>query len=243
MSLARGQIFEGIYLSHTWGGSSRSGPGSDPEHTVSYVDFVNEWLAQTPDCRQIVELGCGDWATTRLIKFLPDQAYLGLDIVPAAIDSNRARFEAPNVHFECCDFLSQVPPGGDLLLIKDVLQHLSNRSVQDFLEKVLPRYRYALITNDVARYEERRFFGVLFFRLPLGEANMEASDGGSRPLKLDESPFCLKVIQKFRYPVVLRKGPPRVVYEKEILGWCNSGPETRISGAAAVDCGRNALSG
>jgi hypothetical protein len=55
-------------------------------------------------------------------------------------------------------FLSQVPPGGDLLLIKDVLQHLSNHSVQEFLEKVLPRYRYALITNDIARYEERRFW-------------------------------------------------------------------------------------
>ena len=221
MNEVRRQIFEGIYSSHSWGGSSRSGPGSDPEHTVSYVGFVNKWLAQTPDCRQVVELGCGDWATSRLINFLPHQTYLGLDVVRAAIDSNRVRFEVPNVRFECCDFLSQVHPGGDLLLIKDVLQHLSNHSVQEFLEKVLPRYRYALITNDIARCEDRRFFGVVLQKLPFVEANADAPDGGSRPFKLDESPFCLKVIRKFRYPVVLRKEPPRVVYEKEILVWRN----------------------
>ena len=57
-------------------------------------------------------------------------------------------------------FLSDPTPKGDFLLIKDVLQHLSNRGVQVFIETILPRFRYAIMTNDVHKYEEWRRLGV-----------------------------------------------------------------------------------
>ena len=231
--MARRETFEGIYSGHSWGGGSRSGPGSDPEHTVSYVRFVGRWLECHPECRRIVELGCGDWVTTRLIPLGPQHSYLGLDIVPEIIASNRENFQSPNVRFECSDFLSNTPPGGDLLLIKDVLQHLSNRSVHEFLQKILPQFRYAIITNDIRKYKEQRLLGILVFRRDLQQPNMDAPDGGSRPLKLDESPFCLTAIQRLRYPVVLRKEPPRVVYEKDILVWRNSRTQITVSEAAS----------
>jgi SAM-dependent methyltransferase len=231
--LARKETFEEIYSGHSWGGGSRSGPGSDPEHTVSYVRFVGRWLERHPECRRIVELGCGDWATTRLIPIGQRHSYLGFDIVPEIIASNRENFQFPNVRFECGDFLSNVPPGGDLLLIKDVLQHLSNRSVQEFLQKILPQFGHAIITNDIRKYKEQRLLGTLVFKRDLQRPNMDAPDGGSRPLKLDEPPFCLNVIQKFRYAVVLRNEPRRVVYEKDILVWRNWGPQTTVSEVAS----------
>jgi SAM-dependent methyltransferase len=145
----RRTIFEEVYASHAWGGNSRSGPGSDPTNTAKYVRFVNNWLERHPDCVSIVELGCGAWATTRLIKLSSQHTYLGLDIVPALISANREKYQFDNVKFECYDFLSQFPPNGDLLLIKDVLQHLSNDNVQQFLKRILPGSRYAIITNDI----------------------------------------------------------------------------------------------
>lgn len=219
---SRQLIFEHIYRKHEWGGSSRSGPGSDPEHTVAYVQFVNKWLEARENIRHIVELGCGDWATSRLLHFGPTRIYLGTDIVSGVIESNRDRYGAANITFQCCDFLDEELPGGDLLLVKDVLQHLSNAGVIRFLTNVLPRYRYAIITNDAAKYEDRRLFRIWRTRRDLAMPNVDTSDGGSRPLVLEASPFNLAVAERFHYPVVLQKAPRRIVYEKEVLVWKNS---------------------
>ena len=218
----RKEAFEKIYQTRRWGGTSRSGPGSDPQHTVRYIRFVNNWLEEHADCQSIVELGCGDWATTRLINLSPRRSYLGLDIVPEVIAENRKKYQSASVRFECIDFLSHVPPAGDLLLIKDVLQHLSNAGVQTFLDSVLPRFRYAIITNDVHRYEEWRRFGILTTRRELQAPNIDICDGGSRPLRLDAAPFRLQAAEKATYSVLLREKSRRVVFVKDILVWQDS---------------------
>jgi hypothetical protein len=102
---------------------------------------------------------------------------------------NRERYQSEAVRFECSDFLSQPPPGGDLLLIKDVLQHLSNACVHDFIRDVLPRFRYAIITNDVCNYEKWPRFGIITLRRQLQEPNIDITDGSSRPLRLDAPLF------------------------------------------------------
>ena len=42
----------------------------------------------------------------------------------------------------------RVLPKADLLLCKDVLIHLPNKKIQEFID-VLPQYKYALITNSI----------------------------------------------------------------------------------------------
>lgn len=232
MESQRKAAFERLYRSHGWGGDSFSGPGSDPEHTVSYVRFVNDWLARHPDCRSIAELGCGDWSTTRLMQLSPRHSYVGYDIVPEAVEANRRRFQSDTVRFECADFLAQSLPGADLLLVKDVLQHLSNEAVHRFVDNVLPRFRHAIITNDVRKYEERRIFGVLVARQDLQVPNSDIADGSSRPLCLDESPFFLPVTDKSAYAVVLRTKPRRLIYVKDILVWDNSCRDSSGQGLA-----------
>ena len=37
MNPSRSEAFEAIYLTHSWGGRSRSGPGSDPEHSTKDI--------------------------------------------------------------------------------------------------------------------------------------------------------------------------------------------------------------
>jgi SAM-dependent methyltransferase len=218
-SASRKQAFETIYCNHEWGGQSRSGPGSDQKHTAAYIDFLNDWLVHHPDCHDIVEIGCGDWATTRLMRLITPQTYTGYDIVPEVIARNVESFQTDAVRFVCADFLAVPPKEGDLLIVKDVLQHLSNASVMRFIEEVLPRYRYALIVNDVRKYEERTLLGIPIGRRDIQTPNDDVIDGGSRPLRLDTPPFLLPVAERFSYQVTLRARPSRVVYVKDVLVW------------------------
>ena len=38
---------------------------------------------------------------------------------------------------------------GDLILIKDVMQHWPNHIIDYFLKTIVPRFKYALLTNDM----------------------------------------------------------------------------------------------
>lgn len=218
-SSIRKQKFENIYRTHEWGGLSRSGPGSDKKNTSSYVKFVNSWLSNHTDCRNIVEIGCGDWATTRLIHFMKPQTYTGYDIVPEVIARNIDSFQTSAIRFICADFLEEFPKEADLLIIKDVLQHLSNASIIRFIKEILPRYRYAIIVNDIRKYKDKTLLGFPIGRLDFQAPNTDIIDGDSRPLRLDKPPFQLPVTEKFSYSVKLKSWPSRVIYVKGVLVW------------------------
>jgi hypothetical protein len=87
-------VFERIYANHEWSGISRSGPGSDPLNTRTYVQFVKSWLDAHEDVRTVVEIGCGDWSTTREIRLGSRYSYLGIDIVESVIRENATLYES-----------------------------------------------------------------------------------------------------------------------------------------------------
>lgn len=93
--------------------------------------------------------------------------------MPSVVEANRAAYGAPNIRFEHAD-AAQVAalPEADLIVCKDVLQHLSNRNVARVLEKCSTA-RLALFTNDYH---------------PL---NADCSDGGTRQLDVSRAPFSL----------------------------------------------------
>ena len=62
------------------------------------------------------------------------------------------------------------------MIVKDVLQHWPNHDIQYFLKNILPKFRYALITND---YKENAM-------------NWDINIGGYRPINLEEKPFQFK---------------------------------------------------
>jgi hypothetical protein len=210
------EVFERIYRNHAWGGVSRSGPGSDPIFTKPYIHFINSWLASHPEVRTIVELGCGDWSTTSQIE-LGERDYLGIDIVSSVVEENARRFGSARVRFLRSDFVGRPPPPADLLLAKDVLQHLSNASVLKFLQSSLGLCRFAIITNDSSRIAYKPiFFGI---RIPrrLDVPNQDIDDGGSRSVRLREPPFNVSASEQAFYKVVLHESPVRIVYVKEIV--------------------------
>ena len=172
--------FSTIYATDEWGGGS--GEGSFAVHTRGYGGFL-ERFARQKNISSIVDIGCGDWQFSRLIDW-GESRYLGVDVVPAVIEANRRQFGSDKVDFQLYDGDFSSLPAADLVIIKDVLQHLSHARINDFLA-TLPRYKFALITNCIN---------------PAGETeNRDIPDGGFRQLDLQRPPFELEAEEVYRF--------------------------------------------
>jgi hypothetical protein len=136
--------FEQIYATNKWGHGS--GEGSLPEHTKGYVAFLQRFLLEN-GITSVVDMGCGDWQFSRTIQW-GSIRYRGYDVVRSVIERNIEQYSAPNISFHLYSGNSEELPPADLLISKDVLQHLSDRAIA----KVLPcldRFKYSLLTNCV----------------------------------------------------------------------------------------------
>lgn len=215
MASDRQERFEAIFAGHEWGGDSRSGPGSDPESTRPYVTFLDEWLAAHPDVTTIVEAGCGDWATTRLVN-LEGRRYVGIDIVEEMIAQNNTRYGSDSVSFVRADFVDDTIPQGDVLISKDVLQHLSNASIERALAGWTRAFRYLILVNDVKKVRRTRRWKITR-RTEIDKPNRDIADGESRPLRLRDAPFGLPAETSVTYRTYIPFRGGVMEYDKEIL--------------------------
>jgi len=141
------EVFTKVYRDGLWGGEPGtffSGPGSNEESAKPYADFVLQFMAER-NIKSVVDLGCGDFRVGRLIT-ASGVSYIGVDVVEPLIAENARRDGSPAVQFQCADITSEALPEGELCLIREVFQHLSNAQVSAVLEK-LSKYKCALITE------------------------------------------------------------------------------------------------
>lgn len=172
------QVFSQIYDRNSWGRGS--GPGSSPENTKSYRIVLQHHINDKSNIQSIVDLGCGDWQIMSLIQIPENKKYLGLDVVPSVIERNKAEYRKENVDFQLIQDLSEIP-SGDLLIVKDVIQHWPNEQIHEFVKTVLPKFKYALITNCFQAH-----WGNL-----QGLYNQDIQIGDYRPIDLTDAPFNL----------------------------------------------------
>ncbi len=133
------QVFSEIYRQGKWGGGEsqfNSGAGSSTRSIVGpYVDAVTRYLASLPEGRRrVVDLGCGDFSVgAQITPFC--SSYVGVDVVPELIQHNKASFPDANVEFLCADIIDGEVPPGDICLVRQVFQHLSNAQIAKVLCK------------------------------------------------------------------------------------------------------------
>lgn len=143
--------FGEIYRQGAWGRAEGenffSGSGSTVEFSAAYATFVNDFV-EAHKVSQIVDLGCGDFRVGRLINTSERVHYTGMDIVAELISHNQAKYASPFVRFRCGNAISDELPDGDLCLVRQVLQHLSNSQITAILNRC-SKYRYVLVTEDV----------------------------------------------------------------------------------------------
>jgi Methyltransferase domain. len=125
-----------------------SGPGSLFRNARPYVEFVANVLSRH-GVRTVVDVGCGDWQMWPPGMFASIDRYVGFDVVEPVIEKNRAVFGSSRVEFHVADATRMTLPQSDLLLCKEVLQHLPNAAVHGFLRDVIDKYPVVVVCDDL----------------------------------------------------------------------------------------------
>ena len=136
--------FDRIYNTDYWGGS---GGGSKVSSTEIYRKFLKDFIIKNK-IKSVSDIGCGDWEFSQYINW-DDLTYKGYDIVESVIQSNNKKFAKPNIEFKLLKDYNKISHS-DLLICKDVLQHLNHKEVNKFIEIVFPKFKKILLTNDVS---------------------------------------------------------------------------------------------
>jgi SAM-dependent methyltransferase len=181
------QVFSEVYQKKSWGGEEHdffSGYGSHAtEYVDAYVAALRPILIDHPSAT-VVDLGCGDFNIGSQIRPLC-RNYIACDVVPDLIERNKKKFADAKVDFRCLDITKDAVPAGDIILVRQVLQHLNNKQIARFL-KGLGECGILVLTEH----------------LPKGSfvANRDKPTGGGIRLHgaipsgvvLDDAPFYLK---------------------------------------------------
>jgi hypothetical protein len=142
--------FSTVYRNRVWGaeGDFNSGSGSHDMAIVGpYIAAVRTFLDNCQFKTQVVDIGCGDFNVgSRLVSHA--NSYVACDIVPDLIKRNRRRYVAPNLRFEIVNAIDDPLPPGNIVCVRQVLQHLSNRHIQEILTK-LAAFPYWIITEHI----------------------------------------------------------------------------------------------
>jgi hypothetical protein len=145
------EVFGEIYQRGLWGGRDTgffSGSGSDLEISAPFVDIVARYIEEKR-ISSIVDLGCGDFRVGRqLVR--PGIRYVGVDVVSALIAENQQRYGNDLVRFEERDIVNGPLPDGDLYLVRQVLQHLSNDQIDGVLRNLDDRQHVIIAEHHPA---------------------------------------------------------------------------------------------
>ncbi|MFC4268016.1 class I SAM-dependent methyltransferase [Polaribacter marinivivus] len=186
-------VMQQIYEANLWGKNGDdfySGEGSHhPNIVVPYVKVVSSFLTSFKNPITICDLGCGDFNIgSQLLSF--SKEYFAVDIVPELIEHLKKQYPQKEVSFFCLDIAKDELPKADCVIIRQVLQHLSNKEIKEIVSKLYD-YKYVILTEH----------------LPIGkfEANKDIISGQGIRLKkksgldITKSPFNFK----FKKTVVL----------------------------------------
>lgn len=166
------RVFSSIHTAKSWGNcESSSGPGSTRERASSFLPELIA-LVHSLGTRTLLDAPCGDFNWTSPLADAVDR-YIGVDVVPALIHSNRRRWPSPHRQFLCRDIVHQRLPSADLVLSRDALVHLSQADIL----LTLTNFRRTGATHLMAT----TFVG--------NRSNEDISTGEWRPLNMQRPPF------------------------------------------------------
>ncbi|QVY65908.1 class I SAM-dependent methyltransferase [Polaribacter sp. Q13] len=140
-----------VYKMNLWGSNNSefySGSGShQPEIIAPYIETISSFLTSFKNPITVLDLGCGDFNIGKnFVKYTDN--YVAVDIVSELIKYNQENFKTDNLKFECLDIAVDDLPKADCVILRQVLQHLSNTEVQRVTQK-LANYKYVILTEHI----------------------------------------------------------------------------------------------
>lgn len=150
------QIFDSIYKSHEWGGNPQefySGDGSHAALLVEpYIQLIRDLIMAYESPPVVVDLGCGDFFIGKHI-FENTSRYYAIDVAEELISHNQLTYRNEKLFFQNIDATNEELPNADIILIRQVLQHLNNESITKIVEK-LKQYESVVITEHLPSNSE-----------------------------------------------------------------------------------------
>ena len=147
------KVFENVYTTKKWGSKSNtpfySGIGSYDKNIVDhYVNVIKHFTEKFQKKFNVIDIGCGDFNVGK--KLLPYfNNYIGVDVVESLIKYNRSKFKNLNVNFEVLDITNQSISFTDVIILRQVLQHLSNQDIISTLKNIYLKSKYIIFTDSL----------------------------------------------------------------------------------------------
>jgi hypothetical protein len=150
-------FFTNVYEDKKWGDNNNteykgsSGGGSDVDiNKETYIPFLKNFIREN-SIQTVVDLGCGDFRCGTLIYDDLDIQYTGYDTYKKVVDHNSKQHPSSKYSFHHLDFYTQRESiqGGDLCILKDVLQHWKMDEIYTFMDFLVEKnlFKYILICN------------------------------------------------------------------------------------------------
>lgn len=140
-----------IYEQRLWGGETHdfySGFGSyDSKIMNPYLESLIAFLESHNTPLVVCDLGCGDFNIGKHLTQYT-RKYIAIDIVENLINRNKILYKEDNLEFLCLDISKDELPSGDCVILRQILQHLSNTEIQNVVEKLVD-YKYVILTEHI----------------------------------------------------------------------------------------------
>ena len=141
-------IFTDIYKHKIWNNGDASiplsGPGSSLQNTANVRKSLDSFYDQH-EVKSVLDLGCGDLTWIVNTKMFNEVDYTGIDIVDSLIEAHKKKY--PNHSFGKADITRQTFDYRDLVIVRDVIFHLSIKDVQSLFRNLKGRFGYICITT------------------------------------------------------------------------------------------------
>jgi Methyltransferase domain len=141
------ETFSEIYANNLWGGEKGefySGTGSEGKYAEIYIATIRKFFSEN-NIKSAVDLGCGDFRVGS--QFVSnDLNYVGVDVVPKLVEHLNKTQATERISFQCLNIAEDELPKGEVCLIREVLQHLSNDEIGKVLRNCKD-FKYLIITE------------------------------------------------------------------------------------------------
>lgn len=189
-------VFTRIYETNWWScEESVSGTGSTLAYTANLRKKLPE-LFEKYAIRKVYDAPCGDFNWMRHVIQSYEIDYIGGDIVPQLIESNRANYEDDRIRFTLANVIEDEFPQADIWICRDCLIHFSFSDILSTFENFASSEVNFLLTTTHINQS--------------GFRNMDIQTGDARVIDLFSHPFflpmdCLDAIDDWLEPDLPRR--------------------------------------
>jgi len=141
------EIFEDVYKTNRWRKAQGAGSGSIPDNAKVWFRYLFKALRKHKPIT-VHDFGCGPYFLYKDIEWPDEIRYTGYDVSDTALERAELNCTNPRAEFIKLTDWNDLP-GGNLIIVKEVLQHWPHRHREEFLVSLQNKYKWVLVQGDL----------------------------------------------------------------------------------------------